>query len=405
MDTVNWGRFLRRCGLVVIGTTALISCSTTAPPPPAPPKVDVRPVAGAADISPADPVKLDVTGGRLDNVELTSADGKKIPGELAPDGRSWKPTEQLEFGESYTWSGTANGQGGTRSPVDGSFTTVEPSSQPRATINIGDGQEVGVAAPIIIDFAGPVQDRAAVEKALSVHTSEPTEGSWAWLPDTQKGSRVHWRPKEYWKPGTKVTVDAPLYGVPFGDGAYGQENLTSHFNIGRSQIVKADVTSHQMQVIRDGQQVANYDASYGLASDPDRATRSGIHVVSGKAATQRMTSAQYNYDLEEKWAVRLSNNGEFIHANPASSGSQGSSNVTHGCVNLSNADGHEYFQSAMYGDPVEVTNSGKELSEADGDIWDWTVPWDEWRGMSALSQPEPPAPPPAHPQVGAQHPQ
>ena len=119
-----------------------------------------------------------------------------------------------------------------------------------------------------------------------------------------------------------------------------------------------------------------------------------------------MTSAQYNYDLEEKWAVRLSNNGEFIHANPASSGSQGSSNVTHGCVNLSNADGHEYFQSAMYGDPVEVTNSGKELSEADGDIWDWTVPWEDWRGMSALAPSEQPAQPepPAHPQVGAQHP-
>ena len=32
--------------------------------------------------------------------------------------------------------------------------------------------------------------------------------------------------------------------------------------------------------------------------------------------------------------MRISNNGEFIHANPASTDAQGSSNVTHGCVNL-----------------------------------------------------------------------
>jgi len=45
--------------------------------------------------------------------------------------------------------------------------------------------------------------------------------------------------------------------------------------------------------------------------------------------------------------VRISNNGEFIHANPASSDVQGNSNVTHGCVNLSLADGEEYFNSAI----------------------------------------------------------
>ena len=97
-----------------------------------------------------------------------------------------------------------------------------------------------------------------------------------------------------------------------------------------------------------------------------------------------MTSAQYGYDVMEKWAVRMSNNGEFIHANPASSSAQGSSNVTHGCVNLSLGDAKAYYDSALYGDPVEVTGTPVQLSPADGDISDWTIPWEQWKGMSAL---------------------
>ncbi|HEX7427224.1 MAG TPA: L,D-transpeptidase, partial [Mycobacterium sp.] len=52
------------------------------------------------------------------------------------------------------------------------------------------------------------------------------------------------------------------------------------------------------------------------------------------------------------------------------------------------------FNSAIYGDPVEVTGTSIELSYADGDIWDWAVPWYEWVSMSALS---PEAPPPGLP--------
>ncbi|MDT7733541.1 MAG: hypothetical protein QOE12_715, partial [Mycobacterium sp.] len=91
----------------------------------------------------------------------------------------------------------------------------------------------------------------------------------------------------------------------------------------------------------------------------------------------------YNH-IHERWAVRISNNGEFIHANPSSAGAQGNTNVTNGCINLSTGDAERYFGSAIYGDPVEVTGSTIELSYSDGDIWDWAVPWDTWVGMSAL---------------------
>jgi lipoprotein-anchoring transpeptidase ErfK/SrfK len=261
---------------------------------------------------------------------------------------------------------------------------VAPGQTVRATINPGDGREVGVAAPITIQFSAPVTDKAAAERALHVQTSVPTQGSWAWLPDQDGGSRVHWRPKDYWQSGTQVDVRADFLGVDLGGGAWGREDLTTSFRIGRSQIVRADVNSFRMVVIRDGQQVMDVPASYGLDSDPNRTTRSGIHVVTEKFTNKRMVSAQYGYDVVERWAVRMSNNGEFIHANPASSGAQGSSNVTHGCVNLSDDDAVAYYNSAIYGDPVEVTGSGVDLSPSDGDIYDWAIPWDQWQGMSAL---------------------
>ena len=71
---------------------------------------------------------------------------------------------------------------------------------------------MGIAAPIILKFDGTVEDKAAVERALTVTTTPRTEGSWAWLGE-DNGSRVHWRTKNYYKPGTKVHMSAKLYGL------------------------------------------------------------------------------------------------------------------------------------------------------------------------------------------------
>jgi hypothetical protein len=65
--------------------------------------------------------------------------------------------------------------------------------------------------------------------------------------------------------------------------------------------------------------------------------------------------------------------------------SQGYVNVSHGCVNLSPESAEAYFKSAIYGDPVEVTGTSVQLSAADGDIYDWAVPWKEWVSMGATN--------------------
>ena len=117
-----------------------------------------------------------------------------------------------------------------------------------------------------------------------------------------------------------------------------------------------------------------------------------------------MTNPAAGYaNVHERFAVRISNNGEFIHANPNSTGAQGNTNVTNGCINLSTSrTPQQYFNTAIYGDPVEVTGTSIELSYADGDIWDWAVGWDEWKSHVGARRPT--APPPNVPSSGAGHP-
>ncbi|MFY9808805.1 MAG: Ig-like domain-containing protein, partial [Pseudonocardiaceae bacterium] len=365
------------------GSPGASSSGGVAPRPQA--TVSTLPGDKASNVSPTLPVSVRVVGGVLLALSLTNTDGKAVAGSLSEDRHSWISSEALGYGKTYTWRGSAAGADRLAVPVTGSFTTVEPQRQLHATLNIGDGDTVGIAAPIILQFDHHVSDKAAAERALQVQASVPTEGSWAWLPDDNGGSRAHYRPRDYWQPGTKISVTAKLYGVALGKGSYGKEDISTRFMIGRSQIVKADVNSHHMVVIRDGQEVMDFPASYGLSSDPNRNTTSGIHVVMNKAETVLMSNRAYGYvNIPEHWAVRISNNGEFIHANPETTGVQGSSNVTHGCVNLSTANAQEYYGTAIFGDPVEVTNSPTPLTGADGDIYDWTVPWDSWLTMSAL---------------------
>ncbi|CRK52488.1 putative enzyme [Rhodococcus sp. RD6.2] len=345
--------------------------------------VTQEPAVGASDVAPSAPVSVTASGGTLQNVALTSPAGKVVQGTLSSDRSTYTVTEPLGYGATYTWSGTAVGTDGDTTPVDGSFTTVEPESVTSVTTYIADGQEVGIAAPVILKFDAPVADKAAVEKSLSITTNPPTVGSWAWLAD-DGGSRVHWRPKNYWTPGTTVHVAGNLYGTDYGDGAYGESDFTLDFTIGRSQIVKADATSHRMQVVRDGATIMDIPVSYGEGNEDRNVTRSGVHVVTEMHEDFLMSNPPYYENVRERWAVRISNNGEFIHANPATTGVQGSANVTNGCINLSLSDAEEYFGTAMYGDPVEVTGTRIDLSPADGDIYDWAFDWETWKSMSAL---------------------
>jgi len=216
---------------------------------------------------------------------------------------------------------------------------------------------------------------------LSVQTSVPTEGSWAWLDDTA----VHWRPKTYFTANTKVTVTATLYGLSLGNGAYGRQDLTVSFNIGRFSVLRDDTRTHRLVAYANGIKVADYPAGYGLDSDPHRVTHSGTHVVMAKYPVFFMTNLKYDYrNVEARWAVRISDSGELTHSAPWSIHQQGRTNVSHGCINLSPAAAKAVFDAVLPGDPVEITGSSPQLGAADGDYYDRAIQWDAWVIKSAL---------------------
>jgi len=395
LPQVNRRRALTALAMGVVAPGVLAACSGREKAPsqaaeaPSAPSVTFSPQDAATDVLPTAPVRVEVRDGWFQRVTLTNTDGKVVAGAVNRERTVFTVTEPLGYGANYSWTGSVVGRDGKAVPVEGTFTTVNPSVQVNGQFQLADGQVVGVAAPVIIQFDAAIadEDRVTVEKALKVTTNPPVEGSWAWLPDEVGGSRVHYRTKEYYPAGTKVNVDAKLYGVDFGDGAYGAQDITLNFEIGRRQVVKAEASSHRIQVLdAGGAVIMDFPCSYGEADQPRNITRSGIHVVTEKYEDFYMSNPAAGYsNVHERFAVRISNNGEFIHCNPNSIGAQGNTNVTNGCINLNLENSQQYFNSAIYGDPVEVTGTSIELSYADGDLWDWAVSWDEWVSMSALS--------------------
>jgi lipoprotein-anchoring transpeptidase ErfK/SrfK len=348
--------------------------------PPA--EIAFSPADGARNVSVLEPIKITVKDGELTEAALTNPAGKQVVGKIAEDKLSWTSGEVLGYAKTYTYSATAVNEDGEETTLEGSFRTLAPAAIPRATINPGDNATVGVGMPISVKFPeGPVQDKAAVEKALTVQTSQPVEGAWGWLNDQQ----VDWRPKEYWPANTQVNVSAKLYGLHYGGGAYGKADLTTAFTIGRNQVVKIHTPDHKMNVYRDGQLYLSLPASNGEDADPNLNTPNGTVIVMAKEPVGDFSNPRYGYtNVKKKWAVRISNHGEFIHENEENRANIGRVNSSHGCVNLFESDAKKYFDSALIGDPVEITGS-KANFPTTSDVFDWLIPWSQWQTMSALA--------------------
>jgi lipoprotein-anchoring transpeptidase ErfK/SrfK len=345
---------------------------------------------GAADVSPVVPLEITVTDGDLGDVTLVDAAGAAVPGVVAAegggDGAVWTPEAPLAYGTEYTLTASAVNEDDEEVTASSSFTTVSPETLSTPSIGPLDGQTVGVGMPIRVYFDEPVADKAAVESHLQVTSSTPTDGVWSWLNDTE----VHFRPSQYWPADTEVTLDANVYGVDFGEGVWGEKNRSVSFSIGARHVSIADAATHMMQVYDGDQLVQTYPISAG---GPDFPSRNGAHVVTELNRDRVMDSSTYGVPVDSpngyrtpvEYAVRLSNNGEFVHAAPWSVAQQGNTNVSHGCINMSTERAAWFFNFSQPGDVVEIKNSiGPTLSAADGDIYDWAIPWEEWQAGSAL---------------------
>ena len=366
-------------------TTAEPAAPTTSTPPPA----NITAAGLEGDTLPfGAPVTL-TSSERLGSLKVVDDDGKPVEGALAAKGTSWVSAAPIGPGVSWSWTATT-AQGAVS---DGKVTSAPAIRTVGATANIGVGWTVGIAAPIVVNFKTQVTDKPAVEKYLQVLMRPAGSkgkwtkavGSWAWLPDSAPNSEAHFRTKKYWPAHTEVRVVLPLAHLDWGGGVSGVQDFDWTFNVGRSQVVIADARKHNIVIYRDGAKVATYPASYGLDSDPIRNTRTGINVVTEKLQTVEMKSKLFHYDEIEHWAVRFNNDGQFIHANPDTVQYQGHTNVSHGCINLSTKNGKAYYETAIYGDPVDVRGTKVKLSKTRTEIYDWALTWKQWKAMSALT--------------------
>ncbi|RJQ78163.1 hypothetical protein D5S17_13325 [Pseudonocardiaceae bacterium YIM PH 21723] len=340
--------------------------------------------AGTGAVGPKTPITVAAAGGTLTAVTaVNDHSGNAVHGTFAADHRSWRSDEPLGYGADYTVHATGSGD----AEETGAVHVVQPEGTafpamipaPNAAPDYGVGQIFGVS------FDHPVTDRATAERSLKVTSVPEQPGSWYWMDN----KTVHFRPKTYWQPGTTVTLTAGVYGVDLGGGRYGETDRTATYKIHDSWVAKADGGTHQVQVFHNGQLLRTMPTSLG---SPDNPSHEGPHVVSERLPHVVMDSCTFGvckgqpgyYKSDVDLAVRISNDGEFVHSAPWSVGQQGNSNVSHGCVNLAPANAQWFFDHFNLGDVVEITNSGGPQLPVWDVYGDWAVSWAQWQKGSAL---------------------
>ncbi|RZU73780.1 lipoprotein-anchoring transpeptidase ErfK/SrfK [Micromonospora kangleipakensis] len=358
-----------------------------------------QPVAAALKVSPADgadgrPVSTEISakipgGGKVSKVVLTATNGATVEGRLRRDGSSWVPSTPLKYATRYTATVSGTGTDGQTHEGTSTFTTM---AKPKAMIGSGlymfDGKTYGVGMPVVAEFSPgiPKKDRAAVQKRMFVRTDPPQPGAWHWL---YNGTQAYYRAPEYWKPGTTISVRLALAGIPLSNGRYGNVDRTATAKIGRAFEMKVDNASKKMSVYQNGALIRTVPVSLGKKDTP---SSSGTMVVMEKKEstvfdTRDEPDPDNQYVTKIDFAQRITWGGEYIHAAPWSEGVQGRVNVSHGCVNVSMANGKWLFDRTLVGDPITVRGTTRKLVPGNG--WTaWSMSWSEFVAGSALPVPE-----------------
>jgi lipoprotein-anchoring transpeptidase ErfK/SrfK len=226
----------------------------------------------------------------------------------------------------------------------GRSTAAVPVPQPApevASILPANGALVGVAHPIVVTFTAPVTDRAAVERSIQVTSPSHTPGHFEWV----ENNVVQWVPNQYWPTHTHVSV--------------GVQALTTGFDTGSALLGVASISKHTFTVSKDGEVLRTMPASMGK---PTRPTPIGNFTALEKQSSVVMDSrtigiplsSPEGYKITAQYAVRVTWSGVYVHSAPWSVDSQGSANVSHGCINLSPDNAAWYFNQVNVGDPIQV---------------------------------------------------
>ncbi|WP_372409128.1 Ig-like domain-containing protein [Streptomyces luteireticuli] len=347
----------------------------------------------------ADEAKVTVSDGELVGVKMTSVDeksGKQSPveGELSADKKSWLPKKNLERSTKYQIVAEAKDSEGRKAVSNSSFSTVSPNNSFIGSFTPEDGSTVGVGMPVSINFDKPIKDRKAVQSHLEVTSSSGQKVVGHWFND----QRLDFRPEDYWKANSEVTLKMSLDKVEAAPGIKGIQNKTVKFQIGHSQVSTVDAKTHQMTVVRDGKVIKTIPISAGSPSNP---TYNGRMVISEKFKETRMDGSTVGftkgdgkgeYDIPDvPHAMRLSTSGTFIHGSYWGGGVFGNENTSHGCVGLKdvqgandpNTPGSWFFTNSQVGDVVVVKNSDDKTIAPDNGLNGWNMSWSEWVKGSA----------------------
>ncbi|MEV0094535.1 Ig-like domain-containing protein [Streptomyces sp. NPDC050738] len=331
------------------------------------------------------PVKVTLAEGTLDKVTVTGDKGGSLAGTLSPDGKSWTSARSAAPGTGYTVQ-AATADGGR---AQASFATAAADHVNKVTMSPAKDTAVGVAQPLSIVFDSPVKNKAAVEKQLKVTTSNNTEGSWGWIQDYSGRDRVDWRPKEYWKAGTKVSLQADLNGVDSGtSGGFFVRDYSTRFTIGRNQLTKVNLDTKQLEVYRDGSRIRKIPVSGGTPGGDKRSWR-GTAVVIAREGTINMRSETvglgHAYNKMVNDSMRLTWSGMYAHAAPWNAPFFGKANHSSGCIGMSDGDAGYLFGLTQVGDPFEITGAETKGTVAVGNGYgEWNLSWSAWQARSAL---------------------
>jgi lipoprotein-anchoring transpeptidase ErfK/SrfK len=340
----------------------------------------ITPSNGSHGVDPSAGISVTALKGTVTNVTVRTAGGA-VSGRLSVDGKTWHSSvRNLDVSQNYTVTATGT-DGGEKITTTSTFRTLTPAQTFSTMIFEGYNQTYGVGMPIMLTFSQPITNKAAVERSLELTTSKPVIGAWYWDGD----EHLYFRPRDYWPANTTVSFDARLNGVEGAKGVYAAANLTQTFTIGRSMIAVASTTTHRTQIYINGTLTYRWPISTGRASLP---TPDGTYLSVEKANPVRMIgggapgSAGY-YDELVNYAVRFTFSGDYYHSAPWSVVNQGTSNVSHGCVNLPPDAAVTYYNLSIPGDPITVTASTAAGKWDDG--WtEWFLPWSQYLHGSAL---------------------
>jgi lipoprotein-anchoring transpeptidase ErfK/SrfK len=373
------------------GNTASATPSKTGPVGPA--VVTISAAAGSVDVSPVVPIKVAVAGGSLQQVSLKNDAGLLVKGALDADKTSWASAEPLGYGRTYSLSAIAVNPDGRTTTASRSFTTVQPRLLTQPYIQTAAGGAVppgvtfGVGQVIRIHFDEPIPDHKAAQDAIKITTVPAQVGGFSWLSNTD----VYWRTQTYLKAGSKVTINANVYGKDLGNSLYGQSDVSTYFVVGHKHISIADDNTKQVLVYSDDKLVRTMPTSMGrhtsIPADNgkpiDLRTNSGPHVVVDGEKNINMNSASFGlskganaYRTTVPVGVRISYDGEYVHWADWSVWAQGNTDTSHGCLNVSPANAYWFYDFSLPGDIVDVRNTGRQLAEWNSGYW--TVSWATW---------------------------